>query len=104
MPYTQEELQNLSWYQNLIDEDEQAYLANKDFLEAQAAISGSSNDGTLLVRDSDNTVLIFEDPYTGELPHDPSTKIIHSSIVNQFIMRPLHIIQINRKLKIVHTL
>jgi len=83
MPYTQEELQNLSWYQNLIDEDEQAYLANKDFLEAQAAISGSSNDGTLLVRDSEDTILIFENPYTGELPHDPSTKIIHSSIVNQ---------------------
>ena len=83
MPYTQEELQNLSWYQNLIDEDEQAYLANKDFLEAQAAISGSADDGTLLVRDSEDTILIFEDPYTGELPHDPSTKIIHSSIVNQ---------------------
>ena len=32
MPYTQEELKNLSWYQNLIDEDEQAYLANKDIL------------------------------------------------------------------------
>ena len=74
MPYTQEELQNLSWYQNLIDED---------VLEAQAAISGSADDGTLLVRDSEDTILIFENPYTGELPHDPSTKIIHSSIVNQ---------------------
>ena len=83
MPYTQEELKNQSWYQNLIDEDEQAYLANKDYLESQAAISGSANDGTLLVRDSENTILIFENPYTGVLPEDPSTKIIHTSIVNQ---------------------
>jgi len=83
MPYTQEELKNQSWYQNLIDEDEQAYLANKDYLEAQAAISGSANDGTLLVRDNENTILIFENPYTGVLPEDPSTKIIHTSIVNQ---------------------
>ena len=52
MPYTQEELKNLPWYQNLIDEDEQAYLANKDVLETQAAMSGSANDGSLLVRDS----------------------------------------------------
>ena len=60
------------------------FLSNKlNLLDANNGISGSSNDGTLLVRDSDNTVLIFEDPYTGELPHDPSTKIIHSSIVNQ---------------------
>ena len=40
MPYTQEELQNLSWYQNLIDEDEQAYFANKDFLLGRYLGSG----------------------------------------------------------------
>ena len=66
MPYTQEELKNLPWYQNLIDEDE-----------------GSANDGSLLVRDSQNTILIFENPYTGVLPEDPSTKIVHTSIVNK---------------------
>jgi|TARA_B100001094_G_C18193598_1_gene809018 hypothetical protein len=83
MPYTQEELKNLSWYQNLIDEDEQAYLANKDLLETQAALSGSADNGSLLVRDDEGTILIFEDPYTGNLPQDPSTKIIHTSIVNK---------------------
>ena len=83
MPYTQEELKNLPWYQNLIDEDEQAYLTNKDVLETQAAMSGSANDGSLLVRDSQNTILIFENPYTGVLPEDPSTKIVHTSIVNK---------------------
>ena len=29
MPYTQEELKNLQWYQDLIDEDEQQYLQRK---------------------------------------------------------------------------
>ena len=33
MPYTQEELKNLTFYQNLIDEDEQQYLQNKASLE-----------------------------------------------------------------------
>ena len=28
MPYTPEELQNLPWYQNLIDEDEQNFLVS----------------------------------------------------------------------------
>lgn len=83
MPYTQEELQNLSWYQNLIDEDEQAYIANKELLLLQAAISGSADDGTLLVRDDSGTILLFENPYTNELPQDPSTMSIHTLIVNQ---------------------
>ena len=29
MPYTQEELQNLTFYQNLINEDEERYLQEK---------------------------------------------------------------------------
>ena len=32
MPYTPEELQNLPWYQNLLDEDEQKYLIKRKFL------------------------------------------------------------------------
>ena len=83
MPYTQEELKKLNFYQNLIKADEENYLLRKQTLLDNVAISGSADDGTLLVRDSEDTILIFENPYTGELPHDPSTKIIHSSIVNQ---------------------
>jgi len=44
MPYTQEELQSLTWYQNLIDEDEQQYLQNKNLLLQQAALSGSADN------------------------------------------------------------
>ena len=66
MPYTQEELKNLAFYQNLIDEDEQQYLQNKASLELRAGISG--DDGSLLIRDGTNTILLFEDPYQNELP------------------------------------
>ena len=31
MPYTPEELQNLPWYQNLLEEDEQKYLVKRNF-------------------------------------------------------------------------
>ena len=51
MPYTQEELQSLTWYQNLIDEDEQQYLKIKICYYSQAALSGSADNGSLLVRD-----------------------------------------------------
>ena len=51
MPYTQEELKKLSFYQELINEDEQQYLQRKDVLSRQAVISGSANDGSLLLRD-----------------------------------------------------
>ena len=40
MPYTQEELKKLSFYQNLISEDEQQYLENRQALELRAGISG----------------------------------------------------------------
>ena len=32
MPYTQEELQELEWYQNLINADEKAYISRRDSL------------------------------------------------------------------------
>ena len=77
MPYTQEELQNLAFYQNLIDEDEQQYLQQKSLLELQASISGSGDDGSLLIRDETDTILLFEDPYQNQLPEDPSTKVVY---------------------------
>ena len=40
MPYTQEELKKLSFYQNLISEDEQQYLENKEFLKKVNSTKG----------------------------------------------------------------
>jgi hypothetical protein len=82
MPYTQEELKKLSFYQNLIDEDEQQYLQNKATLELRANYSGSANQGAL-VRDSSDTILLFEDPYKNELLEDESSKIVHDLKVNK---------------------
>ena len=62
MPYTLEELKKLTWYQDLIDADEQQYLQRKSLLSEQADYSGSANDGSLLLRNESNTVLLFEDP------------------------------------------
>ena len=76
MPYTQEELKNLTFYQNLIDEDEQQYLQNKASLELRAGISGSANQGNLL-RDESNTILLFEDPYANALQEDEESKIVY---------------------------
>jgi len=82
MPYTQEELKKLSFYQNLIDEDEQQYLQNKATLELRANYSGSANQGAL-IRDSSDTILLFEDPYKNELLEDESSKIVHGLRVNK---------------------
>ena len=82
MPYTQEELKKLPFYQNLIDEDEQQYLQNKATLELRANYSGSANQGAL-IRDSSDTILLFEDPYKNELLEDESSKIVHDLKVNK---------------------
>ena len=82
MPYTQEELKKLSFYQNLISEDEQQYLENRQALELRAGISGSANQGNLL-RDESNTILLFEDPYKNQLQEDESSKIVHDLKVNK---------------------
>jgi len=76
MPYTQEELQKLDFYQNLINEDEQQYLQKKADLELRADISGSANRGAV-VRDKSNTILLFEDPYQNQLQEDESSKIVY---------------------------
>ena len=67
MPYTQEDLQQLDFYQNLIDEDEQQYLQRRRLLRDAASISGSADDGSLVLRNEEGTVMIFENPYTNEL-------------------------------------
>ena len=83
MPYTQEELKKLSFYQNKIDEDEQQYLNEKQRLMAVAAISGSSDAGNSLIRNEENVVLFFENPYTNKVPEDPTTKFILKLTVKQ---------------------
>jgi len=76
MPYTQEELQNLSFYQNLIDEDEQQYLQKRARLENEANVSGSANQGKI-IRDNSNTILLFEDPWKNQLQEDEESKIVY---------------------------
>jgi hypothetical protein len=77
MPYTQEELQKLDFYQNLINEDEQQYLQRRALLQDIANVSGSADDGSLVLRNEEGTVMIFENPYTGELyDSGPDTTLI----------------------------
>ena len=84
MPYTKEELKDLPFYQNLLDEDEQNYLAERDRLKVLAAENGSDNySGDLLVRDQSGTIKVFENPYTGELYQDQFSQLYHSLVVDQ---------------------
>tara|TARA_R110002167_G_scaffold281272_1_gene486668 strand:- start:1232 stop:1540 length:309 start_codon:yes stop_codon:yes gene_type:complete len=77
MPYTQEELKKLDFYQNLKDEDEQNYLQQKALMELRSNISGSADNGSLVLRNEAGTVMVFENPYTGELQADDlSSKVI----------------------------
>ena len=79
MPYTQEELQNLQFYKDLINEDEQDYLQRREVLQLRANLSGSADDGTLVLRNENGTVMVFENPSTGELyEDDPSSKLVVS--------------------------
>ena len=71
MPYTQEELQELEFYQNLLSEDEERYLNQRNLHILRSQHSGSAYLGTTF-RDNDGTVLIFESPYTGEIFDDQS--------------------------------
>ena len=60
MPYTQEELQELEFYQNLIDVDEQQYLQNRQIYIARFQVSGSAVDGSQTVRDDEGNILVSE--------------------------------------------
>ena len=59
MPYTKEELKDLAFYQNLINEDEQNYLIERERLQALVAGSGSGYDGGLLTRYESGTIKLF---------------------------------------------
>ena len=84
MPYTQEELQNDEFYQNLISQDEQAYEAQRELYKTAFLDNGGENDGSLLVRDQDGTILLFENPYTGLLYEDETTTYLKNLDVEQY--------------------
>ena len=83
MPYTKEELKDLAFYQNLINEDEQNYLIERERLQALVAVSGSGYDGGLLTRDESGTIKLFENPYTGELYDDETTTLFVPKVVDR---------------------
>ena len=96
MPYTQEELKNLTFYQNLIDEDEQQYLQNKASLELRAGISGSANQGNLL-RDESNTILLFEDPYKNQLQEVSKLNNHKLILVKKTYLKQLSLLELMNK-------
>lgn len=83
MPYTKEELQDLPFYQNLLNEDEQNYLTERERLKQTALEQGEAYPGDQLVRDEGGTIRIFENPYTGELYEDEASQLYHSIVVDQ---------------------
>jgi len=83
MPYTPEELQELSFYQNLVDEEEQKYLVERERLQGLVGISGSAYDGSLLVRSETGAIRLFENPYTGEIYDDETTTLFVTRKVDQ---------------------
>ena len=83
MPYTQEELKDLAFYQNLINEDEQIYLIERERLQELVAVSGSGYDGGLLTRDERGTIKLFENPYTGELYDDETSTLFVPKVVDR---------------------
>ena len=84
MPYTQEELQQNEYYQNLINRDEQAYEEQRELYRTAFLDNGGENDGSLLVRDSDGTILLFENPVSGELYEDETTSYLKTLDVEQY--------------------
>ena len=84
MPYTQEELQQNEYYQNLINADEQAYESQRELYRTAFLNSGGENNCSLLTRDQDGTILLFENPYTGTLYQDETTTYVKTLEVEQF--------------------
>ncbi len=83
MPYTPEELNELAFYQNLINEEEQKYLVKRERAQIIANLSGSAYDGSLLTRNNSGAIELYENPYTGELYDDETTILYVSRIVDQ---------------------
>jgi len=84
MPYTTEELENNEYYKNLRDEDEQLYLTQRELYKTAFLANGGEDDGSLLVRDGDGTILLFENPWTEKLYDDETTTLIQPLGVKQF--------------------
>ena len=82
MPYTQDELKNLEWYQTFLKVDEEKYKQNKLLLLARAQESGSAG-GSDLIRDEQNTILLFENPNTNKIEEDPNSTILHDTEVKR---------------------
>ena len=82
MPYTPEELQQLEWYQNLINADEKAYISRRDSAFQISSVSGSADDGSRLVRDSNGVIIIYENPYTNILDEEPENRVIYDTRVD----------------------
>ena len=81
MPYTADELKELEFYQNLLVEDEEKYLNQRDLHILRSQYSGSADLGATF-RDNEGRVLIFENPYTGELKDEqnPENMVVASKI------------------------
>ena len=76
MPYTKEELENNEYYKNLRDEDEQLYLTQRELYKTAFFGNSGVDNGSLLVRDSDGTILLFENPWTEELYKDEDKLLV----------------------------
>ena len=83
MPYTPEELNELAFYQNLVNEEEQKYLVKRERAQLSMNLSGSAYDGSLLTRNSSGEIELYENPYTGELYDDETTILYVSRAVDQ---------------------
>ena len=83
MPYTKEELQDLPFYQSLVNEDEQNYLVERERLQLKIAEQGGNYSGDFIVRNESGVIQVFENPYTGELYEDEAAQLYHTTVVDQ---------------------
>tara|TARA_R110000744_G_C19283608_1_gene553857 strand:+ start:421 stop:744 length:324 start_codon:yes stop_codon:yes gene_type:complete len=86
MPYTPDELKELQWYQTFLEADEIRYGQNKLVLLAEAAVSsslGAADSDSKLIRDDENTILLFENPSKNKIEEDPNSRIFHNTEVKR---------------------
>jgi hypothetical protein len=86
MPYTQEELLQNEYYQNLKDADEQAYIQQRELYKTRSYANNTPgvNDDSLVVRDESGIMLLFENPYTGEFYDDETTTLTKTLETEQY--------------------
>ena len=82
MPYTPEQLKELKWYQTFLEADEIKYRQNKLLLLSQSNVSGSTGSSAL-IRDEENTILLFENPSKNMIEEDPQSRILHDTEVKR---------------------